>query len=81
MFAYIDPVIILQSRLSGLYFKDFGLWVAHVAEALRFSSLESARQFIASERVSDVTLRNADDAESLLPGASAAICGAQAKIS
>jgi hypothetical protein len=49
---------ILQSRLSGMYFKDFGLWVAHVAEALHFESMETAKHFVTAERLSDVALRS-----------------------
>jgi hypothetical protein len=59
-------VIILQSRLSGLYFKAFGLWVAHAAEALHFPTFESAREFVASERVSDVALCDACEAQAIL---------------
>jgi len=45
---------ILQSRLSGMYFKGFGLWVAHLAEALHFDSPETARKFVETEHISDV---------------------------
>jgi hypothetical protein len=50
-------MIILQSRLSGMYFKQFGLWVTHAAEALHFESPEMARQFVENERVRDVLVR------------------------
>jgi hypothetical protein len=45
---------ILQSRLSGLYFKDFGWWVPRAAEALQFETMDGARKFMAVERVADV---------------------------
>ena len=48
---------ILQSRLSGMYFKDFGLWVARKTEALPFASVEAARRFVAAERLLDVAVR------------------------
>jgi hypothetical protein len=48
---------VLQSRLSGMFFKGFGLWVAHAAEAVRFESPERARHFVETERVADVTVR------------------------
>ena len=56
---------ILQSRLSGMYFKDFGLWVARATEALQFESMDGARRFIAVERVADVVPRSnpADEAK------------------
>jgi hypothetical protein len=40
--------------LSGMFFKGFGLWVAHAAEAIHFESSERARQFAETERVIDV---------------------------
>jgi hypothetical protein len=49
---------ILQSRLSGMYFKDFGWWVSRAAEALQFESMEGARKFMAVERVADVVPRS-----------------------
>jgi hypothetical protein len=52
---------VLQSRLSGLYFKDFGLWVARAAEALRFDSVESAKLFILTEHLADVAVLDADE--------------------
>jgi hypothetical protein len=52
---------VLRSRLSGLYFKDFGLWVARAAEALHFKSVGSAKQFIVSEHLADVAAIEADE--------------------
>ena len=49
---------VLQSRLSGMFFKDFGLWVAHAAEAIHFRSPERARQFVHDEHVADVLVRD-----------------------
>jgi hypothetical protein len=60
-------VSILQSRLSGLYFKDFGLWVNHVAEALRFGTAESARRFVACEHVHDVAVLETPEVDVLQP--------------
>jgi hypothetical protein len=58
---------VLQSRLSGMFFKDFGLWVAHVAEAVHFESAECARRFIEAERVSDVTVHDLAEPAGLMP--------------
>jgi hypothetical protein len=54
---------ILQSRLSGMYFKDFGLWVARARDALQFESAEMARTFITVERLTDVVLRSKAESE------------------
>jgi hypothetical protein len=56
---------VLQSRLSGMFFKDFGLWVAHVAEAVHFESRERARRFVEEQRVADVAVREVADPGSL----------------
>jgi hypothetical protein len=53
-------VIILQSRLSGMFFKAFGVWVANAAEALHFQSTNAAREFISLERLADVRVREAE---------------------
>ena len=50
-------MFVLQSRLSGMFFKNFGLWTAHMAEALHFDSLDHAGHFIQREHVADVALR------------------------
>ena len=52
---------VLQSRLSGMFFKGFGLWAAHAAEAIHFHSHERARQFIRDEHVADVAVRDIAD--------------------
>jgi hypothetical protein len=54
---------ILQSRLSGMYFRNFGEWVARAAEALQFETTERARRFVAAERIADVVVRSAVDEE------------------
>jgi hypothetical protein len=41
-----------------MFFKDFGSWVAHVAEAVHFESRERAWKFIYDERVADVAVRD-----------------------
>ena len=61
-----SPMIILQSRLSGRYFKHFGLWVTHVAEALHFDTPEKAQKFVENERVADVLVREAKECAPLL---------------
>ena len=66
MICYGSRVIMLQSRLSGLYFKDFGLWVTQGAEALDFATLEKARQFIRTQHVNDVVVRETTETETLL---------------
>lgn len=55
---------ILQSRLSGMYFRNFGDWVARATEALQFETAEGAKRFIAVERVADVVVRSAAGEES-----------------
>ncbi len=52
---------VLQSRLSGMFFKDLGIWVAHVAEAVHFDSRERAWKFIHDKRVTDVLVRDVSD--------------------
>ena len=52
---------VLQSRLSGMFFKDFGMWVAHAAEAIQFESRERAWKFIHDQRVTDVALREVSE--------------------
>jgi hypothetical protein len=54
-------MIVLQSRLSGMFFKNFGSWVARVAEAIHFESRERAWKFIHEQRVTDVTLREVSE--------------------
>ena len=49
-------MIVLQSRLSGLFFKNFGSWVARVGDAVHFESRERAWKFIHEQRVTDVAL-------------------------
>ncbi len=49
---------VLQSRLSGMFFKDFGQWVARATEAIQFGTTERARAFIRQERVADVAVRD-----------------------
>jgi hypothetical protein len=56
---------VLRSRLSGLYFKDFGLWVAQAAEALRFASADSAKQFVATEHLRDVAVLDTEESATL----------------
>ena len=48
-----------------MFFKDFGLWVAHVAEAVHFESRERARRFVEEQRVADVAVREVADPGSL----------------
>ena len=47
-----------------MYFKDFGLWVAHAAEAVHFASQERAREFVQAEHMTDVALRDAAELSS-----------------
>lgn len=39
-----------------MFFKDFGMWVAHAAEAVHFESRERAWKFIHEQRVTDVAV-------------------------
>jgi hypothetical protein len=54
-------MIVLQSRLSGMFFKNFGYWVAQVGEAVHFESRERAWKFIHEQRVTDVALREVSE--------------------
>ena len=56
---YNFHMTILQSRLSGMYFRNFGEWVARAAEALQFDTPERARRFVVKERITDVAVRSA----------------------
>jgi len=46
-----------------MFFKDFGSWVAQVAEAIHFESRERAWRFIHEQRVTDVALREVSERE------------------
>ena len=61
----VFAMTVLQSRLSGMFFKGFGLWAAHAAEAIHFHSHERARQFVRDEHVADVAVRDMADANTL----------------
>jgi hypothetical protein len=44
-----------------MYFKDFGPWVAHIADAFHFESAERARRFVETEHITDVLVRYAEE--------------------
>ena len=48
-------MILLKSKLSGFYFKEFGVWVRDPAQAHPFADEWSARAFARSEHLEDVT--------------------------
>jgi hypothetical protein len=50
-----------------LYFKDFGLWVAQAAEALRFDSVERAKQFVTAGHLTDVAVLETEERAALQP--------------
>ena len=47
-------MILLKSKLSGFYFKDFGIWVTSPAEAQQFANQWEAREFAMREHLGDV---------------------------
>lgn len=47
-------MVTLRSRLSGYYFKSFGVWTADPLDAFGFVSESLARDFARRERVEDV---------------------------
>jgi len=47
-------MIAIRSKLSGYYFKDFGIWTSNPADAKFFDNEWSARAFAQSEHVQDV---------------------------
>jgi len=49
-------VVVLRSKLSGYYFKDFGVWTASLAKARPFSSEWVARSFVECEHLTDVQI-------------------------
>lgn len=47
-------MIVLKSKLSGYYFKDFGVWTSDPLDAFKFTSESAAREFAHREHVLDV---------------------------
>ena len=45
---------VLKSKLSGYYFKEFGVWVKDPHEARVFSTEWTARDFAKREHIEDV---------------------------
>jgi len=52
--ARFSFMVVLRSKLSGYYFKDFGIWTSNPADARAFDSEWSARAFAICEHVQDV---------------------------
>jgi hypothetical protein len=50
----------LRSKLSGFYFKEFGVWVRDPDEAMHFPDEWEAREFARREHIEDVTAVNLD---------------------
>ena len=48
--------ILLQSKQTGLYFKDIGDWTRNSSDALDFLSSTAAIDFCAANKLSDVHL-------------------------
>jgi hypothetical protein len=55
-------MVVLRSKLSGFYFKDFGAWTPEVQDAKTFSDEWAARAFVRSENVEDVQVIDAQPA-------------------
>ena len=49
-------MIVLKSRLSGYYFKDFGAWTSDPLDARAFASESLAREFVGREHLQDVQI-------------------------
>ena len=47
-------MIVLKSKLSGYYFKAFGVWTSDPLDASAFPDEWSARDFLRCEHVEDV---------------------------
>lgn len=48
--------ILLQQKITGLYFKESGVWTANAVEAADFLSSTEAMAFCASKKISGVQL-------------------------
>jgi hypothetical protein len=47
-------MVVLKSKLSGYYFRDFGVWTVELAKAATFANEWVARAFAHNEHVEDV---------------------------
>jgi hypothetical protein len=47
-------MIVLKSKISGYYFKRFGVWTSHAQDAFAFPDKGFARDFIQNQRLVDV---------------------------
>jgi hypothetical protein len=47
---------VLKSKLSGYYFKDFGVWTSDPSEASSFGDEWDARDFVRRHHVDDVQI-------------------------
>ena len=47
-------MVLLQSKLSGYYFKSFGVWASDPLDAMSFTDEWRARAFMRHERIDDV---------------------------
>jgi hypothetical protein len=47
-------MIVLKSKISGYYFKRFGVWTSHAQDAFTFPDKGFARDFIQNQRLVDV---------------------------
>ena len=58
----IDEVFmkVLKSKLSGYYFKGFGVWTTDPLDAFTFTNEWVAREFMRRERVEDVQVADRD---------------------
>lgn len=53
-------MVVLKSKLSGYYFKDFGAWTPDPRQAAGFSDEWDARMFARREHLDDVVVAEAD---------------------
>jgi len=49
-------MVVLKSKLSGYFFKDFGVWTSSPADAKSFSNEWIARSFLRTQHLDDVQI-------------------------
>jgi hypothetical protein len=57
----------IKSKLSGYYFKQFGVWTSDPLDALPFTNEWSARDFVRRKRLEDVQVVEAESTTRDLP--------------
>jgi len=52
----VIPMVVLRSKLSSYYFKDFGVWTSSLVDAKSFCNEWVARAFVRSSQLEDVQI-------------------------